>query len=139
MAMWSMIFGAFTGGDEEDGGGIGEIVGGIFLIILAPIAAMIVQMAISRSREYSADAAGAQILGDPLPLASALEKLERWNAQRMAGGMVTEQPNPATSHLYIVNPLAGGTIANLFRTHPPTEERIARLRQLEPSGGLAAA
>ncbi|RRR72569.1 MAG: zinc metalloprotease HtpX [Candidatus Viridilinea halotolerans] len=125
MAMWSMVFSAFTGGsdDEDDGGGMGEMVGGVLMMILAPIAAMIIQMAISRSREYLADAGGAQILGDPLPLASALEKLE-W-----AAGRVPMQASPATSHLYIINPLVGG-LGNLFRTHPQTEERIARLRAM---------
>ncbi|PDW03556.1 zinc metalloprotease HtpX [Candidatus Viridilinea mediisalina] len=124
MAMWSMIFSSFTGGnDEEEGGGLGEMVSGVLMMILAPIAAMIIQMAISRSREYLADAGGAQILGDPLPLASALEKLE-W-----AAGRVPMQASPATSHLYIINPLVGG-FSSLFRTHPQTEERIARLRAM---------
>jgi heat shock protein HtpX len=124
MAMWSMLFSSFGGGDEEEGGGIGGLVGGVLTIFLAPIAAMLIQMAISRSREYLADAGGAKILGDPLPLASALEKLE-WAAGRMP-----MQVNPATSHLYIVNPLSGGAIAGLFRTHPVTAERIARLRAM---------
>lgn len=126
MAMWSMIFSAFGGGEEEEEGGIGEMVSGVLMMILAPIAAMIIQMAISRSREYAADAGGAQILGDPLPLASALEKLE-W-----AAGRVPMAASPATSHLYIVNPLAGG-LGNLFRTHPQTAERIARLRTMASS------
>jgi heat shock protein HtpX len=124
MAMWAMIFGGLGGSDEEeDNGGIAGMVGGVLTMILAPIMAMIIQMAISRAREFSADAGGAQILGDPLPLASALEKLE-W-----AAGRVPMDVKPATSHLYIVNPMMGG-LAGLFRTHPPTEERIARLRAL---------
>jgi heat shock protein HtpX len=124
MAMWAMIFGGLGGSDEEeDNGGIAGMVGGVLTMILAPIMAMIIQMAISRAREFSADAGGAQILGDPLPLASALEKLE-W-----AAGRVPMDAKPATSHLYIVNPMMGG-LAGLFRTHPPTEERIARLRAL---------
>jgi heat shock protein HtpX len=131
MAMWSMLFSSFTGGDEEEGGGIGEMVGGVLMMILAPIAAVIIQMAISRSREYVADAGGARILGDPLPLASALEKLE-W-----AAGRVPMQSNPATSHLYIVNPLVGG-LGSLFRTHPQTEERIARLRAMASQSTLTA-
>jgi heat shock protein HtpX len=131
MAMWSMLFSSFTGGDEEEGGGIGEMVGGVLMMILAPIAAVIIQMAISRSREYVADAGGARILGDPLPLASALEKLE-W-----AAGRVPMQSNPATSHLYIINPLVGG-FGNLFRTHPQTEERIARLRAMTSQSTLTA-
>lgn len=132
MAMWSMIFSAFGGGnDEEEGGGLGEMVSGVLMMILAPIAAVIIQMAISRSREYAADAGGAQILGDPLPLASALEKLE-W-----AAGRVPMEASPATSHLYIVNPLVGG-LGNLFRTHPQTNERIARLRNMASRTPLTA-
>jgi heat shock protein HtpX len=107
------------------------MVGGLLTMILAPIAAVIIQMAISRSREYLADAGGARILGDPLPLASALEKLE-W-----AAGRVPMQASPATSHLYIVNPLVGG-LAGLFRTHPATAERIARLRGMAGRGMLVA-
>ena len=116
MAFWSAIFG---GGDEEEGGGAG----GFLMLFLAPIAALIIQLAISRSREFVADAEGARILGDPKPLADALRKLE-------AG--VRQQPmqvSPATSHLYIVNPVFGG-LASLFSTHPPTEKRIAKLKEL---------
>lgn len=120
MAQWALIFGGL-GGDDDDG--IAGLAGSLLMIIVAPIAAMLIQMAISRSREYGADAGGAQILGDPLPLANALAKLEQ-----SAGSMRT-QVNPATSHLYIVNPLRGG-IAGLFSTHPSTEERISRLRQM---------
>lgn len=123
MAMWSMMFAGLSGSDEEEGGGLADMVGGVFMIILAPIAAMIIQMAISRAREFSADAGGAQILGDPLPLASALEKLE------MAAGRVPAHVSPAASHMYIVNPLRGGLLS-LFRTHPASEERIARLRAM---------
>jgi heat shock protein HtpX len=124
MAMWGMMFAGLTGqGDEEEDGGIGGMVGGILMMILAPIAAVIIQMSISRSREYLADAGGARILGNPLPLASALEKLE-W-----ASGRVPMQVSPATSHMYIVNPMMGN-LAGLFRTHPHTAERIARLRAL---------
>jgi heat shock protein HtpX len=120
IAQWGLIFG--FGGDDDDGGILG-IVGVLLTIILAPLAAAIIQMAISRSREYGADAGGANILGDPLPLASALEKLER-GVQRTPAHV-----NPGTSHQYIVNPLKGG-IAGLFSTHPPTTERIARLRAM---------
>ncbi len=130
MAFWGMLFGGF-GGDDEEGAGIGGMIGGVLTIILAPIAAMLIQMAISRSREYLADAGGARILGDPLPLASALEKLE-WAAGRMP-----MQVNPATSHMYIVNPIAGG-LAGLFRTHPATAERITRLRAIAGRALLAA-
>jgi heat shock protein HtpX len=121
-AQWALIFSMFSG-DDEEGGGFGEMVGSLLMIILAPIAAVIIQMAISRSREYSADAEGARILGDPLPLASALERLD-YASQRIQSDV-----NPATSHLYIVNPLHGG-LAGLFSTHPPTEERITRLRDM---------
>ncbi len=132
MAMWGMMFAGLTGqSDEEESGGIADLVGGVLMMILAPIAAVIIQMAISRSREFLADAGGAQILGDPLPLASALEKLE-WAAER-----VPMQTSPATSHLYIVNPLVGG-LGNLFRTHPQTSERIARLRGMASRSPLAA-
>lgn len=125
IAQWSLIFGGFGGGNDDDGGGIGGLLGSLLLIILAPIAAMIIQMAISRSREFAADAGGARILGDPLPLASALERLE-YSAKRLPPMHV----NPSASHQYIVNPLRGEGIVNLFRTHPPTEERIARLRAM---------
>jgi heat shock protein HtpX len=131
MAMWAMIFSGFGGSDEEEGGGIADMVGGFLMMILAPIMAMIIQMAISRAREFSADAGGAQILGDPLPLASALEKLE-WVA-----GRVPMDARPATSHLYIVNPMMGG-LAGLFRTHPPTEQRIAKLRAMAGRVSLTA-
>jgi heat shock protein HtpX len=123
MALWGMIFGG--GDEEEEGGG-----GGLVALFLAPIAALIIQMAISRSREYVADADGARILGNPLPLASALEKIE---------AMARRQPlpvAPATSHLYIVNPMGMlGGLAGLFRTHPETEKRVAALRQLAVSEG----
>ncbi len=124
IAQWSLIFGGFGGSDEEEGGGLGGLVGGLFMIILAPIAATLVQLAISRTREYGADAAGAHIAGNPIALASALRKLETWSA-RMPMAV-----NPTTAHMYIINPLHGGAIAGLFSTHPPTAERIARLEQL---------
>ena len=116
MAIWSMIFG---GGDEEEGSGAG----GFLMLFLAPIAAMIIQMAISRSREFVADAEGARILGDPQPLADALRKLEIGVKQRPM------EVSPATSHLYIVNPVFGG-MAGLFSTHPATEKRIAKLQEM---------
>lgn len=122
MAQWALLLGGL-GGDDEEGGGLADMVGGLVLMIVAPIAALLIQMAISRGREYMADAGGARILGDPLPLASALEKLE-W-----AAGRVAMQVNPAAAHQYIVQPLRGG-IAGLFSTHPNTQERIARLRAM---------
>jgi len=137
MAMWSALFGGMSGSqNDEEGGGAGSLAGGLLMAILAPIAAMLIQMAISRSREYVADATGAQILGDPLPLADALEKLETWASNPYAQQDV--HVNPATSHLYIIPPMAGG-LAALFRTHPATAERVARLRQMARTGMRAAA
>ena len=126
MLQWSAIFGGFGRDDEEGSNPIAMIA----LAILAPIAAMIIQLAISRSREFQADATGARILGDPLPLASALEKLQSGVARRPM-----MHANPATEHLYIVNPFAGPGVSKLFSTHPPTEERIEKLQQmaLQPS------
>lgn len=113
----------FGGRDEEEGGGLG-IVGSILMMILAPVAAMLIQMAISRSREYGADAMGAEISGNPLSLARALQKLE-------AGShAVPMDANPATASLFIVNPLTGGGFASLFSTHPPIPERVHRLEDM---------
>jgi heat shock protein HtpX len=120
MAKWAAIFGSF-GGDDDEGGGI---FGLIMMAILAPIAAMIIQMAISRSREYLADEGGARISGKPYGLASALEKLSR------ASKAIPMRANPSTAHMFIVNPLTGKSFANLFSTHPPIEERVARLRRM---------
>jgi heat shock protein HtpX len=128
MAQWALIFGGLSGSDEGEEGGLA---GGLFMIFLAPLAALLIQLAISRSREFRADAIGAQILGDPLPLASALEKLE-WSATRQPMAL-----NPATSHLYIVNPVLGG-LAGLFRTHPDTAQRVMRLRALVQREGELA-
>ena len=116
MAQWAMLFG---GGRDRDEGG--NPLAALLMIIVAPIAAMLIQMAISRSREYLADAAGAEISGQPRALASALEKLTASNRQ------LPMQVNPASAQMYIVNPLHGGLLANLFSTHPPMEERIRRL------------
>jgi len=119
MARWSMIFGG--GRDDENSGGSG-IIGLLVMSILAPMAAMIIQMAISRSREYQADASGAAISGNPEGLASALEKLGAYS------GRLPMNASPSTAHMLIVNPLSGGNLMRLFSTHPPLEERIARLR-----------
>lgn len=119
MAQWAMIFGGRS--DEDNGGGL---IGSLLMMILAPIGAAIIQMAISRSREFQADATGAAICGHPRSLASALQQLESFNRRRPM------QINPATAQMYIVNPLAGGQLANLFSTHPPIEERIKRLSVL---------
>jgi heat shock protein HtpX len=122
MAQWAMIFGG--GGRRDRDEGPGGAIGAIVMIILAPIAAALIQMAISRSREYQADASGAHISGKPLALASALRKLQA-GSQR-----VPLDATPATAHMFIVNPLRGGGIVNLFSTHPPLEERIARLEKM---------
>jgi len=115
MAQWAMIFG---GSDDEDSNPIAMI----GMMILAPIAAMLVQMAISRSREYGADATGARFCGNPHSLASALRKLEMSNKQ-----MPMQKVNEATAHMFIVSPLSASKVAGLFSTHPPMEERIRRL------------
>jgi heat shock protein HtpX len=120
MAQWAAIFGGGRDRDEEGGGAIGLI----FMAILAPIAAMLIQMAISRSREYEADRGGAELAGNPLYLAGALRKLELANQQ------IPMEANPATAHMFIVNPLTGGGLMGLFSTHPPLEERIKRLEAL---------
>ncbi|MBZ4660111.1 MAG: htpX [Desulfacinum sp.] len=122
MARWAAIFGGFRGNDEE-GEGAGGLIGTLILAIVAPIAAMLIQMAISRSREYLADETGARIAGSPEGLAGALEKLAV-ASQRIP--MV--EAKPATAHMFIVNPLSGKSLVNLFSTHPPIEERIRRLR-----------
>lgn len=120
MLQWTAIFGGMGGDDDEGIGGIGALA----LAILAPIAAMIIQMAISRSREYGADATGAQIAGNTNGLANALLKLER------AAHSVPMKVDPAASHLFIVNPLSGASMAKLFSTHPAIEDRVGRLKQL---------
>lgn len=117
MAQWSMIFGGGRSDDDNNGGIIGTVV----MMVVAPLAAMLIQMAISRSREYQADATGAAICGNPRSLANALGQLE--NANRH----LPMDVNPATAQMYIVNPLTGGWVANLFSTHPPIQERINRL------------
>ena len=117
MAQWAMIFG---GRDDDDGNPLVAIV----MMIVAPIAAMLIQMAISRSREYAADSGGAQIAGNPAGLAGALKKLGAASKQ------IPMQAEPATAHMFIVNPLSGGGMAKLFSTHPPMEERISRLENM---------
>jgi heat shock protein HtpX len=123
MARWALIFGGY-GGRRDENEGSGGVIGGILMLILAPIAAALIQMAISRSREYEADATGARICGNPLWLANALRKLHA-GSQR-----VPLDANPATAHMFIVNPLRGGGLINLFSTHPPLEDRIARLESM---------
>jgi len=120
MAQWAMIFGGHRGDDDEGGSPVAAFV----MMIVGPIAAMIIQMAISRSREYVADEGGAQIAGNPRYLAGALRKLHS------ASQKIPMNANPSTAHMFIVNPLSGGGILKLFSTHPPLEERIARLESM---------
>ena len=121
MARWSAFFGGFGGDDEEGGGNIFLV---MILTTLAAFAAMLIQLAISRSREYYADEGGARLCGNPLYLARALGKLD------MAARRIPLEANPATAHMFIVNPLRGGGIMTLFSTHPPIEERIRRLEEM---------
>lgn len=120
IAQWGMIFGGRSD-DNRDGG---HPIVALAMIIIAPLAAMIVQMAISRSREYGADTTGAAISGDPMSLANALRKLQ------LGVRGIPMDANPATAHMFIVNPLTGGGLMNLFSTHPAMEERIRRLEQM---------
>ena len=126
MARWGAMFGGVRSDDEEGGGG-GNILVVMIVSIFASIAAMLVQMAISRSREYLADEGGAH-LSHPLSLAKALGKLE------VAAQRVPMNANPSTAHMFIVNPLRGGGVLSLFSTHPPIEERIARLEEMARAG-----
>jgi heat shock protein HtpX len=119
-AQWALIFGGMGGRNDRDRNPLGELL----LIVLAPIAATLIQLAISRSREYGADDTGARIIGNPEALASALEKLE------MATSVRPLQVNPAVAHMFIVNPLKGVNFGGLFSTHPPLEDRIRRLRSM---------
>jgi heat shock protein HtpX len=125
-------FALFFGRDNRNPLGF---IGTLLVMILAPLAAMLVQMAISRTREYAADRAGAAICGQPLWLASALQKIER-----LARGVVNQdaERNPASAHLFIVNPLRMGGVDNLFRTHPPTADRVRRLQELAGTAGPSA-
>jgi len=126
-------FAAFFGGGRSDDDEGSNPIALLFMAILAPLAAMMLQMAISRSREFFADRVGAQISGQPLGLANALRKLESGVA------MLPSHANPATAHMFIVNPLHGQAFASLFSTHPPTEERIARLEALARDPGFTRA
>ena len=118
MAFW------FGGSRDDDNRGGGIV--GLAMLILAPIAAMLIQLAVSRSREYGADETGAHFTGNPYALASALQKLEQWSQR------VPMAASPATAHLYIIQPLLGMNVGSLFSTHPPTAERIARLTGMQP-------
>ena len=128
MARWTAIFGGGGSSDDEGGGGA---IGLIAMSLLAPFAAVIIQMAISRSREYLADSTGAGFAGKPEGLARALDKLGRYSKK------LPMNANPSTAHMFIVNPLSGRSLMGLFSTHPPLEERIARLRGNPPQIGKA--
>jgi len=125
MGQWALIFGGLRGDNDEEGGGTLQMIGAILILIIAPIAAFLIQMAISRAREYYADEGGAKFSGNPLYLANALRKLA-YGVKRDP----MEEANPATAHMFIVNPLRGSNIASLFSTHPPIEERISRLEAM---------
>ncbi len=122
MARWGMIFGGYSRDDNDRGGG--NALGDLFMILLAPLAAMLIQMAISRSREYDADAASAKYTGTPYELISGLRKLDTWSKR------IPMDASPATQHLFIVKPFTGRSLMNLFSTHPSTEDRIARLEAM---------
>ena len=124
MITYLAYFFLWFGGDDESPLGL---VASLALVLLAPIAASLIQLAVSRQREYSADATGAQICGNPESLASALLRLE------VGAKAIPKQVNQATEPLYIVKPFSGGGVAKLFSTHPPIEERVRRLRQMRPS------
>src|SRR5919205_790429 len=131
MAQWSMILGGFGRSNDEEDSGFGGLLGSLLMIILAPIAATLIQLAITRSREYGADDMGAHIHGNPESLARALEKLE------LASSLRPLPVNPAAAHLFIVNPLKGISFGGLFSTPPPIAERVRRLRRMQL--GLPAA
>jgi heat shock protein HtpX len=130
-AMWGAMFGSHSS-DDEDGGG--HPLAGLLGILIAPLAASLIQMAISRAREFLADEAAARFTGNPLSLAGALRKIEAYSRR-----LPMEAGTPATAHLLIHNPFSGAGLARLFSTHPPTEERIARLEAMALSGYTAGA
>src|SRR6185369_3638983 len=122
MAKWGAIFGGFGGGGRDDNRDGGGIIGLLAMAIVAPLAAGLIQMAVSRSREYQADASGAEMAGNPYGLAAALQKLEEYGKRVPPLGV-----SPAMNHLYIANPLSGQAFMALFSTHPPMKERVRRL------------
>ncbi len=124
MAQWGFLFGFGRGDDRDEGGGL---LGMLAMMFLAPLAASLIQFAVSRSREFGADEGGAQLTGNPLALASALRKLETANRQVP---MQAADAHPATAHMFIVNPLNAQKLVRLFSTHPPTAERIRRLEAM---------
>jgi heat shock protein HtpX len=117
MGRWAMIFGGMERDDRDSGGGLAAL----FMLIVAPIAAMLIQLAVSRSREYQADATGAHFTGNPYALASALQKLDAYSRR------LPMRATPSTAHLFIIQPLLGMNFGNLFSTHPPIAKRIERL------------
>ncbi len=129
MAQWALLFGGFHHDDDDNNSPLG-LVALVVMIVLAPVAASLIQLAVSRSREYLADAKGAKICGCPLSLARALEKLESWNRK------IPMDVNPAQAQMFIVNPLKGEGLMHLFSTHPPIRERIARLIEMARNGGF---
>jgi len=138
IAQWGWLFGGAFGYSGGSGGGRnnqqGSILGLLFMLVLAPLAAMLVQLAVSRTREYAADEGGAKLSGKPLALASALEKIDYY-AKSLGP---PKKSNPALSSLYIVNPFRGSGFAQLFSTHPPTPKRIARLHEIASSMGYGS-
>ena len=124
MAQFAAMFGGGRSRDDDEGGGAGGILGMILLAVLAPLAAMLIQMAISRSREYAADAGGAEIAGSPYGLVDALKKIDS------AAKRIPLDANPATAHMFIIQPFSGQALLSLFSSHPPTEKRIAALLHL---------
>jgi len=130
IAQWTAFLGVGRG-DDEGGSGISGIVEVVFLVVLAPLAATIIQLGISRGREFGADETGSIISGNPIALASALEKIEYYSEQK-----VMLEATPATSHMFIVNPFSssGSWLRNLFSTHPATSERVARLTEFAKRG-----
>lgn len=131
MGQWAMIFGGMGGSRDGEGRG-GNVIGLLLMIILAPIAAAMIHMAISRSREYNADSAGGELCGNPLWLANALGKLEGYNKR------IPMDVNPSQSHMFIVQPMIGGGLTSLFSTHPPVQKRIANLQRQAEEMGVAA-
>jgi len=125
MAQWAMIFGGGSRRDDEEGG---NPLVALLLMILAPIAAVLIQMWISRTREYAADSYGAELAGDPMALASALRRLESYNKQ------IPMEVNPSRESMFIVKPFSGAGVLNWFSTHPPTEKRIRRLEEMAQRG-----
>ncbi len=132
LVQWGWLFGGaygYSGSGSRDRQG--NIVGLVLMVVLAPLAAMLVQLAVSRTREYSADEGGAKLSGKPQALASALQKIDAWTRRKPS------QKNPALASLYIINPFHGSFVSGLFSTHPPTEKRIARLEKIAANMGYS--